>query len=521
VTPEAAAPGLAIPGARARIAALLRVLLAEGLRRGRSAEGTEVRPLRQVLFASSLLGVFCALPLRHETPAYWLQALSLYAALYTALAVVPDPQDAFERRRDILGPLPIRPLEAALARLVFLALVVSLLIVPLTLPSLVWLLVRGALAPWQVVGAGAGIVAVSFTVTGAWLFVAFAIGRRLGIDRLRRVASLLMSLLIAVSSLVGSAELWIDRPWDPGAGAALLAAAPTSWYLAPALAPAAAGAPAAAALALLLLAALLAARTDPTRAYAAGAAARPQRDGWVSRGVARLDASRPADADRRRLPLVLFLSRAWGRDAFTAMRVRAFGASALVLLVVSWFWQTESVALPVTVACLGFMALADGALDLAMSSDSDAVWLLDVAPVASELLLAAARATVLAARGLLPALVLAVATALEHGPTTGLGIGVAFLGVGYLLVSAVQLVRPRRPFAQQASAARGTVAIWVASPLAFAALLALAPAVAAAMLPAGLDLVASGLMAGALYAFGRACGLLAAGRHARAVAAGR
>jgi hypothetical protein len=509
-------------GARRRIAALLRVLLAEALRRGRSSEGVDVRPLRQVLFASTLLGVFAALPLRHETAVYWVQALFAYGALYTALAVVPDPHDVFERRRDLLGPLPLRPVEAAVARIGFLGVLVVLLLGPLSLPSLAWLLARGELGPLQAGGLLGAILGVGFTVTSTWLYLSFVIGRFLGVDRLRKMASLLMSLLIAGSSIVGSSELWVERPWPPGMGAGILAALPTSWFAAPFLAPGAAGLrQGAAALLLIALAALLAARTDPTRAYSSGVRVSPERDSWAGRALARLDRSRSPRADRRLLPLVVFLSRVWSRDPFTAIRVRAFAASAGLLIVVGFVWQPAGSTMPVTVAILGLMALADGAMDLSSCSDADAVWLLDSAPLASGDLVAAMRAVVLAERGVLAAVALAVVGAYETSVTAGLALAVGFLGAGYLLVSGVLLLRPSRPFSRQASASRGTTAIWLATPLAIVGLVAMSPAYGAALLPAGADVVAALLLAGTLYAFGRAFGLVAAGRQARLVAHGQ
>jgi hypothetical protein len=277
----AALPGEGAPSTARRVRALVGVLLAEGLRRGRSAEGTEVRPLRQVLFASTLLGVFCAVPLRHQAAEYWVQALCLYAALYTALAVMPDPQDAFERRRDLLAPLPLRPLEAALARVSFLGLLVALLVVPLGLPSVLWMTVRGLLAPWQAPGVLLALLLVSLTITGTWLYFAFLVGRLLGVERMRRIAGLLMSLLVAGTSIAGSMGMWGMGGLPRGAAGDLIAASPTSWAASPLFAPGLAASwwRAAGALALAVMGALLAARTDPTVAYTGGRPARAQGDG--------------------------------------------------------------------------------------------------------------------------------------------------------------------------------------------------------------------------------------------------
>jgi hypothetical protein len=164
------------------------------------------------------------------------------------------------------------------------------------------------------------------------------------------------------------------------------------------------------------------------------------------------------------------------------------------------------------------MALADGAFDLAMSSDADAAWLLETSPIDGDLLVRAMRTTVLLSRGLVVAVVLGVVASVESGPTAGGTLAIGFLGAGYLLVAAVQLLRPRRPLAQQASTARGSTAIWLASPLSVVGLLALLPALLAMELPAGLDLLAAAVLAASLYAFGRGFGVLAARRQARLIA---
>jgi len=178
------------------------------------------------------------------------------------------------------------------------------------------------------------------------------------------------------------------------------------------------------------------------------------------------------------------------------------------------------VLVPLSAAALGFMTLADGTLDLAMSADAAAVWLLEGAPVGAERMVAAVRATVLCGRLLLPALVLAAVIAHADGLTQGLAMAIAFAGVAYLLVSVLLALRPRPPFAQQSSAARGSTAVWLASPLALGSMAVLAPAFFLADLPAGFDLLTCAVFAGSLYAFGRALGIVAARRYARKVGGG-
>lgn len=499
------------------IGALLQVLVAEALRRGRTGDGIEVRPLRQVLFASSLLGIFCALPLRHQPAVYWVQVLFLYTAIYTGLAVLPDQADSFERKRDILGALPIRKVDAAVARIAFLALLISLLILPLAAPSLVWLGLRGDYGPLRLAGLAVCQLALGLTVSASWLYVAYALGVRIGVDRVRRVAGVLLSLLVAVSSIVGTSSLWAGRFWPRGLGEDLLAALPTSWFAAPlpGLASGRRWSEGMAALALLALSFLLAARTDPTAAYATARARSGQpRDTWTCRLLAVLERTR-AGSKSRLLPLVLFLSRVWGRDAFARMRLRAFATSTLVLVALGWLWNEVPLAIQVSAALVGFMALVDGTFGIAMSGDSAAAWLLATSPVPAERMIAAVRATALCGRGLLPGLLLGGLMAHGDGLAAGLAMTTAFLGVAYLLVSALQVFRPRAPFAQQSSAARGSTEIWLATPCSFLGIVLLAPAFFLVTLPAPFALAGCAVFAATAYAFGRACGMGAARRYAK------
>ena len=496
------------------VAALFRLSLAEALRRGRSSEGIEVRPLRQVLFASTFLGIFCALPLHHQESAYWVEALFAYVAFYTGLAILPDPTDAFERRRDVLGALPIRPVDAALARVGFLAVLVTLLVVPLALPSLVGLALRGDVHPLRLIALLPAMLMLGLTVSCTWLFFAFKIGGWLGVDRLRKTASLGLSLMVAGSSILGTSAIWSGRLWPPGFGADLLALSPTSWLAAPLLPvhDSLASTQALAAVALFAFSLVLAARTDPVAAYGnPRSATRAPRDTVTCVLLARLERLR-FTARSSQLPLVLFLSRVWSRDPFTRMRVRAFLTSFAAFLAISWFWHQSPVALPLLAATLGFMALADGSFDLAMSGDSAAVWLLDTQPIPSDRLLGAMRATVVVGRGLLPTLVLGVVAARADGLPAGVVLALGFAGVSYLLVTVLLLVRPRRPFGQQSSTARGSTAIWLSSPLAFAGVLALSPAFLLAQLPAFLGVPGVAALALTAYAFGRALGFAAARR---------
>lgn len=504
------------------IAALVGVLVAEALRRGRTGDGIEVRPTRQILFASSLLGLFCALSLRHQPPIYWVHVLFLYTAIYTGLAVLPDQADSFERRRDIVGALPIRAVDAAVARIIFLGLLIGFLIFPLATPSLVWLGARGAYGPLCLAALAGSQLALGLTVSASWLYLAYSLGVRIGVDRVRRVASVLLSLLVAGSSIMGTSSLWARSFWPRELGEDLLAALPTSWFAAPLL-----GGPAGqrwaeggAALALLALSLLLAARTDPTAAYAtARSGSRQQKDTWTCRLLAALDRS-AAGSGSRLLPLVLFLSRIWGRDALARMRLRAFATSTLVVVALGWLWSGAPLAIRISVALVGFMALIDGTFGIAMSGDSGAAWLLGTTPVPAERMIAAVRATALAGRGLLPALLLGGLVAHGDGLLAGFAMTIAFLGVGYLLVSALQAIRPRAPFAQQSSAARGSTEMWLATPLSFLGIVLLAPAFFLATLPGPFGVASCAVFASTAYAFGRAFGIGAARRFARTAMAG-
>jgi hypothetical protein len=504
---------------RPAIGALFGVLLAETLRRGRTGEGIEVRPLRQVLFASTALGVFSALPLRHQEPAYWVQMLFLYTAVYTGLGILPDSTESFERRRDILGPLPLQRLDAVIARLAFLAVLIVLLVVPLALPSLLWLGLRGALAWPRLLGLLVAMLLLGLAMTGSWLYLTLRLGQRLGVDRVRRLSGLALSALVALATVVGASS-WLGGILMPsGFAAGLLAALPSSWFAAPFLGTAGAWREGLGALALFASALALAARTDATAAYTADRkTAKPVRDGWTCAALAAWERRRGATRHGS-LPLVLFLSRVWGRDPYTALRLRTFAISIVALCAFGW-WKEGVVLVPLSAAALGFMTLADGTLDLAMSADAAAVWLLEGAPVGAERMVAAVRATVLCGRLLLPALVLAAVIAHADGLTQGLAMAIAFAGVAYLLVSVLLALRPRPPFAQQSSAARGSTAVWLASPLALGSMAVLAPAFFLAGLPAGFDLLACAVFAGSLYAFGRALGIVSARRYARKVGGG-
>jgi hypothetical protein len=136
-------------------------------------------------------------------------------------------------------------------------------------------------------------------------------------------------------------------------------------------------------------------------------------------------------------------------------------------------------------------------------------------------MVAAMRATVLVGRGVVPALLLGALVGHADGVGAGVTIAIAFLGVGYLLVSGLLVVRPRRPFAQQSSPARGSTAIWLASPLSMAAIATLSPAFLLAMLPAYFSVPGALAFAGTSYAFGRVLGIWASGRYERAMAVAR
>jgi hypothetical protein len=515
-----AAPAVRPPARRA-IAPLLRVTLAETLRRGRTSDGVETHPLRQVLFASTMLGVFSALPLRLQEPGYWVRMLFLYTAVYIGLGILPDSTEAFERRRDILGPLPLRRFDAAVARLCFLAVLIVLLVVPLALPSLVWIGWRGALGWGRLAGLLVAMLLLGLAMTGSWLFVMVQLGKRFGVDRVRRMSSVALSMLVALAAVAG-AWSWMTRGLvlPPAFAAGALAALPSSWFAAPFLSPAGEGwREGLGALALFAAALVLATRTDFTTAYVADRkASKPPRDGWACACL--------AAAERRRgmaraslLPLVLFLSRIWSRDPFSSMRVRAFVISIVALFGLGW-WKHDLTVLPIAAAVLGFMALADGTLDLAMSADAGAAWLLQSAPVGAERMIAGLRATVLCGRLALPAVVLGTVVGHADGIAAGLTLALAFCGVGYLMVSTLLALRPRAPFAQQSSTARGSTAVWLASPLALVAMLALSPAFFVAKLATGFAVLGGVIYAVSLYAFGRALGILAARRYARRLATG-
>jgi len=492
------APPAAFSGAQVRV--LLRAHLAEALRPGRNAEGIETRPLRQILLPMAMLGAWLAFGARAESAPSLLRALFLSAGVVVTLAVLPDPAEAYARRRDVLGHLPVGRASASVARLVFLLALLALLLVPFALPSLALLAWRGEAGGARIAGVLGGLLTLALAGIGLWLTVAFALARRFGVEGVRKAASVALSVAMVAVVLVGSASLLVGEALPLAGAAELLPVLPSSWFvnwlLPDAGARAALEAAGAALIAALAVALLLGMR--PESVYEQGRSAAAERAGLAERLADGLD--RRFGARRASAPLALLVVRVAAREPLLRLRARAL----LVTLVGVWALTLLADRAPITlpfVAVFGLFAVSGGALDLANSADAEAAWAISVAPIEAGDRVAALRLAALVRSALLPALLVAALAGRELGAVGAAVFGATFLAVALWLASLVVALRPREPLATPASVSGGSASLWLGTPLAFAGGAALGPAWGFLALPVPFALAAALIYGLSLAAF--------------------
>ena len=495
----------------AQFRALVGVHVAEALRPGRNSEGIELRPLRQILVPMTLLGAWFAFGSRGESDPFRIRSLFLSSGVLAALAVLPDPTEAFARRRDVLGHLPVGRVTGGAARLAFLLVVLALLLGPYAAPTLAHVAWRGALGAGTLAALVVSLIGLALTGTGLWLSFAYLVASRFGVEVVRRFASLALSLVMLGVALLGSISIFSGAPPSLGVAAPLVEAAPTSWFvnlLLPDPGPRA-GLEAGAAATLLALALALLARMRPESVYEQGRGAGRERDSLSVR-LASL-AERRLDAGGSALPLALLVARVASRESMTRMRSRSLVVSLLGVWILALFFEGAAVSLPV-LAVFGFMVVAGGILDLAMSADAEASWAIAAAPLATETRVTGLRVAAFVRSAPLPALLVAGLAAWQGSWLDAVSFGAIFLAVSVWLASVALVLRPREPLATTASVAGGNAMLWLGLPLGLGGSLAFSPAWLFVDFPAPLALGAVAIYAGSLAAFAQGFSNWAAGR---------
>jgi len=480
--------------------ALVGAYLAEALRPGRNSEGVQVRPLRQIVVPMALLGTWLAFGSRGEIDSFRIRSLFLSSGVLVTLAVLPDPAEAFARRRDVLGHLPVARATGGAARLGFLAVVLALLLVPYATPTLAHVAWRGGIGPGTAVALGCCLFGLAIAGAGLWLSSAYLLAARLGVEAVRRAASLALSVVMVSVALLGSLSLFTERAPSLGTAAPWIEALPTSWFVNWLLPGAGARATteAAGAAALILLSGTLLLRARPEGVYEQGRRTAVDRAGLAVRAARWLERRQVRGGDAASLALLVV--RVASREPIARMRARSLALSLLGVAAVTLFLEGEVLSLA-AVAVLGLTAVASGVLDLAMSSDAEAAWSIASAPVGADARVAALRRANLLRSTLVPAALVALLAGWKGSALEGLLFGATYLAVADWLASLTLLLRPREPLATAASVAGGNAMLWLGMPLGFAAMVVFSPVWLFADFPVPFALGAVALYGASLAAF--------------------
>lgn len=479
---------------RRQLAALLRLLLGQALRRGTdAATGTKGHPLRQVLVSMTFVGLLVASGVtRAPNAEVFLERVFFGAFVLTALAILPDPPEMRERHADILGSKPLSmPTQLATRALVLF--VLALLIgVPFALPGLVAAAWRFGLPAWRVPADLVALACGAFALALLWVHVMLAAAVRLGLERVRQaVQSLLMLVvmgvsLLAVTRLTTGTDVLPDasvRPW--------LDLLPSSWF---ALFCSSASASQRAGALLLVTGALaLFARRGIERYGEALAAPPAQAARTVPPRSARALAALGVVPLVRRFCLpgaaagiaVALLTLTRREDI---ARLKACSSGLVVLGFFAWgLWSRDAVA-PLWVLCYYTLGASLDGLDvMRQSAHAEAAWLFRNAPLDPASYASGFQWAVGVRYTALPWLLVATLVPFRYTPLLGVTLLVALFALARLLVACGLVLFPALPLSRPPRAGQGVatqIVSWVASSAALAAYGVLA-LVADAVGPAG------------------------------------
>lgn len=458
---------------RRQLAALLRLLLGQALRRGTdAATGTKGHPLRQIVLSMSLVGLLVASGVaRAESADAFLARIFFGAFVLTALAILPDPPEMRERNADILGSKPLSAPTQLVAHALLLFVLALLISVPFALPGILAAAWRFGLPAWRVPADLLALAAGGFALALVWVQVILAAAVRLGVERVRQAAQSLLMLVVVGVTLLAAARLTTGLDLLPAARLRpLLASLPSTWFAC--FWSGAGFAQRTGALLLVAASLLLFARRDLRRyGEALSAPARqPARAAapWAARALGALSEAPligrwllPAAAAGVAAALVTLS----GREDVARMKARSTGLVALAFF--AWgLWSRDAVA-PFWVLCyFALSSTLDGLDAMRQSAHADAAWLFRMAPADPASYVSGFQWAVALRYGALPLLLVATLIPLRQPLLLGALLLGALFALARLLIAVGLVLYPALPLSRAPRAGQGVATQllgWVAS----------------------------------------------------------
>jgi hypothetical protein len=439
---------------RRQLAALLRLLGAQMIRRGRDASsGMSGNPLLQTVYSMSFLGLMAAGGALRPAPLeVFLARVFTSALLVVALMITTDTDDVRMRRAEILFSKPVSGAThlAAIAGLLFVtaSLVAGTFALFPLLAAVVWRGLPLVLVPLQLVM----LVLGAFALVLGWVLMLRAGAHRFGADRVRMATQVSIVALIGLMawSAMGATGMVTGPPALPGR---VLDALPSTWlarFWTDDWSSLAANLRRMAVAALLGLSVVVffrfGHRGGADAVFETTSSARPLRAPLLSRlltwmGLQHgLRAVLPAPAAAL-AGCILTLGR---REE--AARLRGFVTTLLAIGVAAWGFWSEQALIPLAVlASVNVTIVLEGLAFTRQSASAAAAWAIAKSPLSPDHMVRGVLWAVLTRFGLIPLAMFTLLLFRHHAPALATILAVAgFLGARLILAAAMAL-RPAFP----------------------------------------------------------------------------